>query len=59
MSFYMTLSSNVDSLKVFGTTNKISDFKTKLGRNTSLDGNWQVGLASISYTKSWYNVLEH
>ena len=57
MGFYMTLSSNVDSLKVFGTTNKISDFKTKLGRTITLDGDWVVGVASVSYTKSWYNVV--
>ncbi len=57
MNFYMTLSSNVDSLKVFGSTNKISEFKTKLGRNIELDGDWVVGLAGISYTKSWFNVL--
>ena len=57
MSFYMTLSSNVDSVKFFGKTNKISEFKTKLGRTICLDGNWCVGVAGISYTKSWYNVI--
>ena len=58
MSFYLTLSSNVDSFKVFGLANKISEFKTKLGRNIDLDSNWSVGLAEITYTKSWYNILE-
>ena len=58
MGFYMILSSNVDSYKAFGTTNKISEFKTKLGRNIFLDGGWQVGLADISYTKSWFNILK-
>ena len=58
MGFYMVLSSNVDSYKAFGITNKISEFKTKLGRNIFLEGEWQVGLADISYTKSWFNILK-
>ena len=50
---YITLSSNVcfDG-------NKISKFRTKLSRTVHLDGEWLVGLSEISYTKSWFNLLE-
>ena len=33
--------------------NTITKFKTKLAAPIQLDGDWEVGLANISYTKSW------
>jgi hypothetical protein len=35
----------------------IAEFGTQLGRIFSLVGDWVVGVAEVSYTKSWYNVL--
>lgn len=49
-NFYITLTSNVEN-EFF--ENTVANFKTKLATPIKLDGNWQVGLASISYTKSW------
>jgi len=54
-NFYMTLPSNVASGKYF-LQNTIANYTTKLPSHVSLDGKWEVGLAEISYTKSWYNI---
>ena len=51
-SFYITLPSNVKSFE----TNTVSKFKTKLASKINLSEKWQVGLSSIKYTKSWYNI---
>ncbi len=51
-SFYLTLPSNVKGL----TDNKISNYVTYLPQTLKLGDNWEVGLAEITYTKSWYNV---
>lgn len=56
MSEYVTLVSNVKSASQFG-KNTIAEFRTQLRRKFSLVGNWVVGIAEVSYTKSWYNVL--
>jgi hypothetical protein len=56
MSEYVTLVSNVKSASKFN-KNTIAEFRTQLGRKFTLAGNWIVGIAEISYTKSWYNVL--
>jgi hypothetical protein len=55
--FYITLPSNVKSSTDFS-YNTISSFKTKLHQKLIFPFNekWKVGLAEISYTKSWYNV---
>jgi hypothetical protein len=55
--FYITLPSNVKSSTDFS-YNTISSFKTKLHQKPTFPFNekWKVGLAEISYTKSWYNV---
>ncbi len=55
--FYITLPSNVKSSFDFS-YNMISSFNTKLHRKLYFnpDEDWRVGLAEISYTKSWYNV---
>jgi hypothetical protein len=56
MSEYVTLVSNVKCVSQYG-KNTIAEFKTQLGRKFSLVGDWVVGVAEVSYTKSWYNVL--
>ncbi len=55
--FYITLPSNVKST-VKNENNTISNYKTILNRrlNFNRDESWTVGLAEISYTKSWFNV---
>lgn len=52
-SFYITLPSNVKN-NFFDNT--VANFKTKLAQRIELKGSWVVGLASISYTNSWYNL---
>ena len=57
--FYITLPSNVKSIST-EKPNSISNYRTKLKRRIDLQSNqiWKVGLAEITYTKSWYNVRE-
>jgi hypothetical protein len=50
--FYLTLPSNA-SLDVFP-DNKTTEYRVKLPQPTDLDGNWEVGLYSISYPNTWY-----
>ena len=50
---YITLASNVAN-----EGNKISNFRTNLARIISFEEGWVVGLTEITYTKSWYNVLQ-
>ena len=52
-SFYVTLPSNVKNDQF---ENTVANFKTKLAKRIYLDGDWEVGLAGISYTMSWYNL---
>jgi len=56
MDFYITLPSNVVS---YDFENTIANYKTRLCKRLILDGDWECGLASISYTKSWYTVNEN
>ena len=53
-SFYVTLPSNVKS----NLNNTVAKYQTKLASRKELYGKWEVGLFSISYTKSWYNIPE-
>src|SRR4051794_2319351 len=53
MSEYLTLPSNV----VYQ-GNTIAEYRTVLASPKNLKGRWKVGLANISYTKSWFNVKE-
>ena len=53
-SFYLTLPSNVQS----SPTNSLTNYFTILPHRISLDGEWRVALTEISYTKSWYNIVE-
>ena len=53
--FYITLPSNIIS-KEEG--NSLSRWKTILPNYVVLDSVYEVGVAEISFTNSWYNVLE-
>ena len=50
--FYMTLSCNNKTDK----DNTIAVFDTLLDKVYELEGEWYMGLAVLSYTKSWFNV---
>ena len=50
--FYMTLVSN----NTTDSDNTIALFDTQLFKTYELDDSWYVGLAEISYTKSWFNL---
>jgi hypothetical protein len=52
--FYLTLPSNASS-DVFP-NNKTTDYRVSLPEGIELEGNWEVGLYSISYPFSWYTV---
>ena len=54
--FYLTLPSNT-SLDVFP-DNKTTSYRVKLPQTIDLEGNWEVGLYSISYPNTWYT-LQH
>jgi len=54
MNFYVTLPSNTNS-DYF--ENTIANYKTKLASRLQLNGNWEVGLSSISYTRTWNNII--
>lgn len=49
---YIVLPCNVTSCS----DNTIGEYKTHLSSPKDLKGKWLVGLAKISFTKSWYNV---
>ncbi|MDI9312366.1 MAG: hypothetical protein QM535_19305 [Limnohabitans sp.] len=53
MSFYVYLPSNV---KNFFHDNKTSSYVTNLANTLRLNNNYEVGLAEISFCKSWYNI---
>lgn len=53
-SFYISLPSNVKS--VTSHTNTISHYETVMPTTINLTGQWEVGLAEMSYTKSYFNV---
>jgi len=56
MSEYITLVSNVKSVSSIE-KNTIAEFSTQLNRKLKFVGDWVVGVAEVSYTKSWYNIL--
>lgn len=53
-SFYLTLPSNVKSYA----DNTIGSYVTYLPNTLKVDDDWVVGLAEITYTRSWYNISE-
>ncbi|MCP4458741.1 MAG: hypothetical protein GY816_12070 [Cytophagales bacterium] len=50
--FYITLPSNTKVEE-----NKTSDYRCPLAHPIELEGQWQVGLASIQYPTAWENVM--
>ena len=52
--FYLTLPSN--SSVDFYPDNTLTQFRTKLKEDITLQGDWEVGLSEIIYPKSWYNI---
>ena len=52
--FYLTLPSNA-SLSTFP-DNKTSGYRVKLPQAIDLNGDWETGLYSISYPRSWYTL---
>lgn len=55
--FYLTLPSNA-SYSVFP-RNTASVYKTQLSEPIELEGDWEVGLVEISYSKSWNSIPEN
>ncbi len=54
LHFYLTLPSNA-SLDVYP-NNKTTDYRVSLPQSIELEGNWEVGLYSVSYPNTWYNL---
>ena len=54
--FYLTLPSN-SSLGVFP-DNKTTSYRVKLPQTIDLEGNWEVGLYSVSYPNTWYTLQD-
>ena len=52
--FYVTLPSN-SSLEIFP-DNTLTEFKIKLPERVDLVGTWEVGLASITFPHTWFNI---
>lgn len=55
-SFYVTLPSN-SSMNVYP-DNTLTHFTTLLSKPLDLRGKWEVAMAGISYTRSWYDITE-
>lgn len=45
-----------DSSKKYYPNNTLTNFTTRLHSTIDLSGQWYVGLAEMSFPKSWYNV---
>ena len=56
--FYIFLSSNVNTGIGIQNNNTISNFVTHLPQKLKLDDTYEVGIADISFTKSWFNINE-
>ena len=52
--FYLTLPSN-SSQNLFK-ENTLSHYITQLPQPVDLEGHWEVGLAEIQYSHTWYNI---
>ena len=52
--FYLTLPSN-SSMDYFP-DNTMTRYTTKLPKRIQLEGDWEVGLAEIQYTRLWFNI---
>ena len=54
--FYLTFPSNA-SLDVFP-NNKTTEYHVKVPQDVDLDGDWEVGVYSISYPHMWYTLRD-
>ena len=52
--FYLALPSNASS--DVHPDNKIGSYRVKLPQTIDLEGNWEVGLYSITYSNTWYTL---
>ena len=52
--FYMTLPSN-SSMSLFP-QNTLAEYKVKLPYHVDLNGTWEVGMASITFPRTWFNI---
>ena len=52
--FYVTLPSNASSDEF--PDNKMTSYRVKLQQTIDMEGNWEVGLYSISYPNTWYTL---
>ena len=50
------LSSNIKPLS--GRNNTQAEFITRLPSSLHLQGDWEIGLAQITFCKSWYNITK-
>jgi hypothetical protein len=57
-NFYIHLNSDVRRTSPLQTINTIGNFVTFLSRKYILNGEYEVALSRIHYTKSWYNIEE-
>ena len=57
-NFYIHLSNNIIATSPQEMGNTIGCFNTRLNRRLNLNEEWEVALTDISYTKSWYNIME-
>jgi len=39
--------------------NTLTKFTTRLQKVLTLQGEWEIGLCEIAFTRSWFNVMEH
>jgi hypothetical protein len=51
--FYVHLSNQDKYSKLLFPSNRTLDFTTKLSKNLKLEGNWEVGVKSITLDQSW------
>ena len=54
--FYLTLPSNA-SMSIFP-ENTTASFRVKLPQTVDLSGDWEVGLYSMTYPRTWYNLQD-
>ena len=57
-NFHVHLPSNVVATSPLQVGNTITNYVTRLPYKRNFSDEWEVALAQISYTKSWYNVMK-
>src|SRR6266516_3789857 len=55
-NFYIHLNSDVSRSSPLQYSNTIGNFVTRLNRRYVLNGDYEVALSRIHFTKSWYNI---